>query len=284
MRAFVGSITHETNRFSPFPTTRADYAPFAIGYEDLAGAAERAGCEVIRGLCARAAPSAPTLQADYEALRDELVAEIASAGPLDLVLLSLHGAQVAEACEDCEADIVAAVRAVVGDAVTIGVLLDLHASIGPSLLRHASIVTVIKEYPHTDFPETARQLVDIATRCARGEIAPVTAFVPVPVFSLWHTPQQPSKSLVDSARALEAAGEALHISLVHGFPWSDVHDAGAAVLVVTDGSPQRAGALAADFARQLWAIREADLDHYCSIDEALATIPWRRSPNPRARW
>ncbi len=269
MRVFVGSITHETNRFSPFPTTLADYHPMTIGYEDLIREAELADCEVIRGLCARAAPSAPTLQADYEQLRDALVAQIREAGPLQLVLLSLHGAQVAADCDDCEGDIVAAVRGVVGAEVTIGVLLDLHASITSALLRHASLVTVIKEYPHTDFPETASQLVEICLRCARGEVKPVTAFVPLPVFTLWHTPQQPSKSIVDRARALEAAGEVLHISLVHGFPWSDVSSAGAAVLVTTDGAPATAAHLAQELALQLWHIRDSDLGHYCNINVSL---------------
>jgi microcystin degradation protein MlrC len=269
MRVFVGSITHETNRFSPFPTKLADYHPMNIGYEDLVREAELAGCEVIRGLCARAAPSGPTLRADYEQLRDELVDQIRTAGPLQLVLLSLHGAQVAEGYDDCEGDIVARVRGVIGSEVTIGVLLDLHASISGDLLHHASLVAVIKEYPHTDFPETARQLVEICVRCVRGDVRPVTAFVPVPVFTLWHTPTQPSKSILDRARALEDAGKVLHISLVHGFPWSDVSSAGAAVLVTTDGDPATAVLLAQEFALQLWHIRDSDLGHYCSITRSL---------------
>ena len=278
MRVFVGSITHETNRFSPFPTTLADYQPAALGYGDLIREAQQAGCEVVPGLCARAAPSAPTVQADYEHLRAELLAQIRAAGPLDMVLLSLHGAQVAEACDDCEGDIVAAVRAQVGAGVTIGVLLDLHASITATLLRHASLVTVIKEYPHTDFPETARQLVAICLRCARGEVKPLTAFVPLPVYTLWHTPVQPSKAIVDRARALEAAGEVLHISLVHGFPWSDVSSAGAAVLVTTDGAAATATRLARELALQLWHIRTADLEHYRDIAASLDAADFPVSP------
>lgn len=281
MRVFVGCISHETNRFSPFVTELADYHPMTVGYEDLVREARLAGCEVVRGLCARAAPSGPTRQADYEQLREQLLTEIHAAGPLDMVLLNLHGAQVAEACEDCEGDIVSRVRAAVGAAMTVGVLLDLHASITATLLRHASLVTVIKEYPHTDFPETARQLVALSVRRARGELRPVTAFVPLPVFTLWHTPQQPGKALVDRARSLEARGVVLHISLVHGFPWSDVHSAGAAVLVVTDDDPERASQLARDFARALWDIRGADLGHYQDIRQCLevaATAGGRAGP------
>jgi microcystin degradation protein MlrC len=269
MRVFVGAIVHETNRFSPFPTVLADYHPITLGYQDLVREAELAGCEVVRGLCARAAPSGPTLQADYEQLREQLLTEINAAGPLDMVLLSLHGAQVAQGCEDCEGDIVSHVREAVGAHMTVGVLLDLHASITETLLQQASLVTVIKEYPHTDFPATAHQLVTLSMRCARGQVKPVTAFVSLPVYTLWHTPVQPSKAIVDRARALEAAGEVLHISLVHGFPWADVSSAGAAVLVTTDGAAATATRLARELALQLWRIRASDLQHYRDISASL---------------
>ncbi len=269
MRIYVGGLIHETNAFSPVPTHLADYGDHCVSCEDLYSAAAASGCEVYRGVCARAAPSAPTVRADYETLRDRMVAEIAARGPFDCILLSLHGAQVAEGYPDCEGDVVAAVRKACGPDVTLGVLLDLHAAISPLLLEQADMVCVIKEYPHTDFPETARQLVDLALRHRRGAIAPVTAFVPLPVFGLWHTPQQPSKALVDAARALEDDASVLHISLVHGFPWSDVPDAGAAVLVTTDGDPERAARYASEFAHKLWDIREADLGHYQTIQQAL---------------
>ncbi|MEQ9465683.1 MAG: M81 family metallopeptidase [Haliea sp.] len=269
MRIYVGGLIHETNAFSPVPTQLADYGDHFVSCEDLYTAATASGCEVFRGLCARAAPSAPTVRADYETLRDRLVAEIAAQGPFDCILLSLHGAQVAEGYPDCEGDVVAAVRGVCGSDVIIGVMLDLHAAISRCLLEQASLVCVIKEYPHTDFPETAAQLVDLALRQRRREISPVTAFVPIPVFSLWHTPLQPSKTLVDEARALEASSSVLHISLVHGFPWSDVPDAGAAVMVITDDDPDTATRLAREFARRLWDIRDADLGHYRSIGECL---------------
>lgn len=275
MRIYVGGLIHETNAFSPVPTQLADYGDHCVSWEDLYTAATASGSEVYRGLCARAAPSAPTLRADYETLREKLVAEIVAQGPFDCILLSLHGAQVAEGYPDCEGDIVSAVRGTCGSGVTIGVLLDLHAAISERLLEQADLVCVIKEYPHTDFPETAAQLVDLALRQRRGEISPVTAFVPLPVFSLWHTPLQPSKALVDEARKLEAESSVLHISLVHGFPWSDVPQAGAAVLVTTDDDPDSAAQYAREFARRLWDIRDADLGHYRSITECLseASLP-----------
>ena len=269
MRAWVGSIAHETNAFSPVPTTLSSYRHGSVGYQDLLRAAADAGCSLVAGMSARAAPSAPTRRADYEQLRDRFVADILAAGDQELLLLALHGAQVAEGYPDCEGDIVTAIREAVGGQVIIAVLLDLHASISPTLLQQADLVTAIKEYPHTDFPETARQLVDLALRLHRREVRPITAFVPLPLYSLWHTPQLPSKTLVERARELEGRDGVLHISLVHGFPWSDVADAGAAVLVTTDGDELTARMLAGQFARDLWDIRDADLGHYLTLDACL---------------
>ena len=154
MRTYVGSLVHETNSFSPVPTRSADYGYGVIGYEDLLTACAHEKIKLIRGMSARAAPSAPTDKADYEALRDQMLDEVQSAGHLDCILLALHGAQVAEGYADCEGDVVARLRELVGPNVIIGVLLDLHASISEGLLSQADLVLAIKKYPHTDFPAT----------------------------------------------------------------------------------------------------------------------------------
>ncbi|MCB1841365.1 MAG: M81 family metallopeptidase, partial [Halioglobus sp.] len=86
LRAYVGAITHETNAFSPVPTRLADYGYAIIGYEDLIDAARSADCDVVEGMSRRAAPSAPTGKADFESLRDALIADISAAPDLDMVL------------------------------------------------------------------------------------------------------------------------------------------------------------------------------------------------------
>ncbi|MEM1110836.1 MAG: M81 family metallopeptidase [Pseudomonadota bacterium] len=269
MRVVVAGLSHETNRFSPIPTSLEDFQPARVGYDDLLCEAGTAGAEVLPLGARRAAPSAPAPRDVYLTLRDDLLAGIASIPRPDVVLLSLHGAQVAEGYDDCEGDIVAAVRKQVGPSCVIGVLLDLHASLSERLLQEADLVTAIKEYPHTDFPETARQLVNLCLRFARDEIRPVTALLPLPLFTLWHTPQEPARSIVERARALEAAEQVLHVSLVHGFPWSDVADAGAAVLVTCDADAETALRFACEFGEHLWSIRAADLGIYLDRDDCL---------------
>ena len=44
-----------------------------------------------------------------------MLSDLRSAGEIDIVLLSLHGAMTAESYEDCEGDLISCIRQVVGD-------------------------------------------------------------------------------------------------------------------------------------------------------------------------
>jgi microcystin degradation protein MlrC len=46
-----------------------------------------------------------TVRSVYEELRDEILADLAKALPVDIVLLSLRGAMTADEYEDCEGDL-----------------------------------------------------------------------------------------------------------------------------------------------------------------------------------
>ena len=133
LTVYIAALAHETNTFSPLPTTlrsfeegllhrpgdAASKAPalgFA-GYGDALEIAAQNGDHGVAGLCAWAQPAGPAPQPVYEALRDELLAGLhdrIQAGPVDAVFLVLHGAMVAGGHDDCEGDLLQRVRAVVG--------------------------------------------------------------------------------------------------------------------------------------------------------------------------
>jgi microcystin degradation protein MlrC len=112
-----------------------------------------------------------------------------------------------------------------------------------------------KEYPHTDTYERAEELVDLALRTARGEIRPTSAVFDCRMIATIHTTREPAKSFVARMQALEGQNGVLSVSLCHGFPWADVADLGVQVLVVTDGAPERAQALASELGREVQALR-----------------------------
>ncbi|MFX4516566.1 M81 family metallopeptidase, partial [Acinetobacter baumannii] len=68
----------------------------------------------IEGLSTIAEPAGPTTRAAYETLRDRILAEVRAALPLDIVLLGAHGAMVADGYDDCEGDLLARLREIVG--------------------------------------------------------------------------------------------------------------------------------------------------------------------------
>lgn len=141
MRLFVAALGTETNSFSPIPTglgSFEEYLWFPAGSHPeeprfftgpIVAARRRAardGITVIEGLAAFAAPAGPTTRHAWETLRDRLLEELRAALPVEVVLLSLHGAMVADGYDDCEGDLLQKVRAIVGPHTVVGAELDPH--------------------------------------------------------------------------------------------------------------------------------------------------------------
>src|SRR3954471_10292087 len=190
MRIFTASLATESNSFSPIPTSRQTYeqtlyfppgkhpdratpctAPLFVARRR----AKQEGFELIEGSCFWTAPSGPTLQGAYESMRDEILDQLRAAMPVDGVLLGLHGAMIAYGFADCEGDLIARVREIVGQNAIIGAEYDPHCHLTEKRVRGADISILFKEYPHTDFAERAEELVTLVVKAIRRDIKPVTS-------------------------------------------------------------------------------------------------------------
>ena len=125
MKVFIAGFDTETNTFSPIPT---GYQSFVDGFMARGDAtqqdpnycsaqlhtwrrlAEARSWEVVEGLCTLAEPGGLITRPTYESLRDEILEGLRAALPVDMVLLALHGAMVADGYDDCEGDILERVR------------------------------------------------------------------------------------------------------------------------------------------------------------------------------
>ncbi len=187
MRIFAAGMSTESNTFAPWPTGQRGFEEggYWRGTASLSGDCEQnlvarlfrrmagaAGHELIEGLFTVAQPSGPTIQSVYERMRGDILADLRQQGPFEVVLLYLHGAMVATDCDDCEADLVAHIRALVGPRAVIGVELDPHCHLSQALLDGSDFVVLQKEYPHVDFEARASELFRLCTRRAAGEIHP----------------------------------------------------------------------------------------------------------------
>src|SRR5262245_65099764 len=77
------------------------------GFLDVLGPA---GVEVVPTVAANAVSSGPVTRPAFEHVKDAILERLQAAGPVDGVLLALHGAMVLEDAADGEGELLAAVR------------------------------------------------------------------------------------------------------------------------------------------------------------------------------
>ena len=231
--------------------------------------AEALGWTVAEGLACFAAPAGNTTRATHAALRDEILADLQRAMPVDAVLLNLHGAMIADGDPDAEGDLLARVRALVGPDVPIGAELDLHCHLSRQKVANADFLVIYKHYPHVDVAERADEVFSLMRRMLDGEVRPTMAVYDCAMLGIYPTTAEPMAGLVARMTALEAEPGVLSVSLAHGFPWGDTPELGTRVLVVTDGDAPLAARHAADLGEAIWAARDAILPQFYSIDQAI---------------
>ena len=287
MKVLFGAIATESNSFSSIPTSLRAFEAYGIYagdevyeragfFRELArtvrSLAAEAGASAHPSIFAFAQPGAPMVQSAYEHLRDRLLRDIAACRP-NLVILSLHGAMLSEQCLDCEGDILARVRALVGPAVPVGVVLDPHAHLTQRMLDHATLLSFMKEYPHTDLLDRTRDVWRICLEIALGRRAvPAWAVSDCRMISFWPTQNQPMRGFVDRMLAQEGCEGILSISFVHGFPYGDTPDTGAKVLVYADEHQHAAARCAGELQREIWSMRNETRIKTVSIDDALSRV------------
>lgn len=279
----IGAILHETNTLNRVPTRleafegrylcldadsiRARLTGTATEMGGFLEAAEHHGWQAVLALAAAAGPSGPLTAGDWRVLKDRLLE--AARGPVDGVLLALHGAMVTQDDDDPEGTLLEALRATVRPGTPIVVTLDMHANVGARMVAHADALFAYETYPHVDHADCAR---DAANALARLLALPLSRRAtkrvllrPPMLDAADHgrtEPPGPMNRLVAEARALRALPEVLATALTIGFPWADVADAGPAVVITTlDHSPACPAALARPLGRGLWDSRtETQLD------------------------
>lgn len=269
MKVFIAGLATESNSFSPIPTghrsfeetflTRTPTAEepnlFSAPLHEWKKAAQARGWAVVESLSAFAQPAGPTIRSVYEGFRDEILADIEKARP-DIVLLSMHGAMIAEGYDDCEGDLMARARKIVGPDKIIGLEIDPHNHLTELMLESANLIVCYKEYPHTDSPERARELFAMAADAAEGRTKPVMRDHDCRMMTMYHTPKEPMRGFVEAMQAREGSDGILSLSLAHGFPWGDSPRVGTRMLAIADGDAEKAAAVAQEFGEKLWSLRE----------------------------
>lgn len=283
-RVFVGSLATETNTFSPLRTDLQDFRDsFYAGpgehpatptlcsavFPVARDRARQYGWHVIEGTATWAEPGGLVNARTWELLRDQMLAEIRAALPLDIVLLGLHGAMVADGCLDCEGEILEAVRAIVGPDTIVGATFDPHSHLSAKRTANADLLVAFKEFPHTDFVIAAESLIDLAHRTSAGEVKPEISVFDCRMIEVLPTSRQPMRGFVDKLKALEGHDGVLSVSVIHGFMAADVPDLGSRLVVITDGDRPKGDRLARELGMELFSYRGRTRPEFLTPEQAL---------------
>lgn len=290
MRIFTAALATETNTFSPICIDRRAFeaslyappgkhpetptlctAPITVGRRVTA----KKGWELIEGTAAWADPAGLVNRQTYEDLRDEILGQLRAALPVDAVVLGLHGAMVADGCEDTEGDLLQRVREIVGPDVLVCAELDPHSHLTARRVAAADFFVFFKEFPHTDFVERAEDLWRIAIDTLEGRVTPVMSVFDCRMIDVFPTSRDPMRSFVDKLMQIERDdADVLSLSVVHGFMAGDVAEMGTRMLVVTNGKAEKGEALARELGLELFSrrgtYRMPEIDERQAVAQALA--------------
>ncbi|MBK9168166.1 MAG: M81 family metallopeptidase [Bryobacterales bacterium] len=273
-RVAIAQLSHESNSFNPRMTEHADFpqralSPVPAVLDDWARSKDTVSGFVIGGrrenfdllptFVAAAIPRGPVSAAAFERLTGELTASLKKAPKLDGLLLSLHGAMVAEKYPHGDLEVLKRVRAAVGPAVPIVVVHDFHANIAPEMIRHCNALLTFKENPHVDTQDRGIQAARIMAGIVSGRTMPVQAVAkPDMVYNILHqnTFAPPLKPIVDESKRLEENPKVLAVSVSGGYQYGDAEWMGPSVVVVTDNDQALAEREAQRLSRMLWETRD----------------------------
>lgn len=256
-RIGIVALLHESNTFISQNTTLAHFqqdtllsgdairerfaeAPHEVG-GFFAGLDAADDVEVVPIFAARAIPFGPIDAETFETLIATMVQQCQAAGPLDGILAAPHGATVAQGRPDADGYMLAQLRELLGPDRPLIATIDAHANVSPQMVDATDALVAYRTNPHLDQRQRgieAAQLM-IQTLTDGRRLRQSAAFPAVAInIQNQNTSALPLKPRWDAADALRALPEVASLSLVLGFPYSDVAEMGcSAILVSYDDVP-----------------------------------------------
>ncbi|MCW6004224.1 M81 family metallopeptidase [Micromonospora sp. CPCC 205371] len=231
----IGGIHIECSTFTAHVSTEADFA-VRRGGELLArySFTQSAEAEWVPLVHARAVPGGPVAPETYHRLKGELLDRIRSAGPLDGLLLDIHGAMHVPGYDDVEADLAVAARRAAGPGGLLSPARGARRRGTAELVREVDLITAHRLAPHEDEWVTRERATAVMLDCLRRGVRPVTAWVRVPVLlpgEKTSTREEPARGLWGSLAAVERVPGVLDAAIWVGYAWADEPRSSAAVVV-----------------------------------------------------
>ncbi len=265
-RIGIGGIAIESSTFSPLLSDGDDFRVLRAGemitrYPFMPDWSfhERRDITWLPCLHAQALPGGSVIRRVYTALKQELLARIRAALPLDGFYLDIHGAMHVQGLEDAEADLVGAIRMIVGPDCLISAGMDLHGNVSDRLVALVDLFTAYRTAPHDDVLQTRQKACANLVFCLDHRVRPVRAWVRIPAIlpgERTSTLVEPGKSVYASLAESDSVQGILDASLWVGYVWAD-EPRSAATVVVTGTAATNVQHEAEKIARRYWSARAA---------------------------
>lgn len=247
MRILVGGIVQESNTFSPARSTMDNFRDhvFVTGDEmrelkisnEINGfcqAADDEHVDYVPLLFGQAVSSGIFTDKAFQELKETVIERIRGQLSFDGVFFALHGAMVAEHCDDVEGELLTLIRKEIGNETPIVISLDLHANVTNKMIRQVQGVVGYRTFPHIDFYETgyraAKLLFSIVQEDLKLEIVLRKIPMIVPAEN-GQTAHGPLAELWQEAEIGEQKGDSLVTSIFPVQPWLDVDELGFSIVV-----------------------------------------------------
>lgn len=281
---FVAGVWHESNTFSPLPADLARFRAYqwlqgeamfsALADSNteiggMVGAAQECNFRLHPGLYAAAIPSGPVTRDAFETIAQQMLAALRECGPVDGILLALHGAMLVEGLGDGDGELLRRVRAEVGDKPIVATF-DLHANLSDLAFELADVLVGYDTLPHIDMGMRGREAALLMRRILASGKRPDKAMCRLPLITV---PQQqasaeePMRSIMHEVHFREQALDLWCCSVAPGFAYADVAHLG--VSVVAYGEHNSARSAVRDIAQLIWKKRREFLPELVALDDAI---------------
>ncbi len=296
-RVLLASLIHETNTFVEEPTSvshfswkvgkdmflpSVDDSPFRAFME----VAQEKDWEVLPAVDARCMASGivedQVFEGYWELLRKE-AKHYLEAGPIDAVVLILHGAMATRSVDDVEGVLAERLRTVPAlKGLPFYGVLDLHGNFSERMAQHMNGWVAFRENPHTDAIECGRRVGLMLARYLESDRSTKVFWRRLPL--LWPaiataTSASPMCEMEALAREIEKENpDVLAVNIMAGFAHADVPDAGVSINLTTTAGADKARWVLNRLANTAWALRETRYPSECPLSEAIEKA--RQGPFP----
>jgi len=232
MKIFAAGFHHETCNFSKLNTTLADVVYFSGNaldpiFEGAFNVFKRVGANIVKSTFFSDSLSAGGLfeKSAFMTFAEQIISDLAACGPVDGIMLRLHGASDVEDIGQGEIYILRRIRETVGYDVPIAITMDPHGNISPDITKYANIIRAYHTAPHVDQSDACAVAAEALVDCIKNKKLTKPVFVRLPMLingDAALTAMEPMKSVIAELKALEATGKVYCASFFISFVFADV--------------------------------------------------------------